>query len=55
MAALVADGLSNRQIARRLHIAERTAENHVRNILDKLGFDSRTRIAAWYTRRTVNH
>jgi DNA-binding CsgD family transcriptional regulator len=51
VAALVADGLSNRQIAARLHIAERTAENHVKNILDKLGFDTRARIAAWHARR----
>lgn len=51
VAALVADGLSNRQIARRLHLSERTAENHVTHILNKLGFDSRARIAAWYTGR----
>jgi DNA-binding CsgD family transcriptional regulator len=54
VAALVAEGLSNRQIAGRLHIAERTAENHVKNILDKLGFDSRARIAAWQARRPVS-
>ncbi|MFH8935496.1 ATP-binding protein [Streptomyces griseosporeus] len=51
VAALVKDGLSNRQIARRLHMAERTAENHVTHILTKLGFDSRARIAAWYASR----
>ncbi len=48
VAGLVADGLSNRQIAHRLHLSERTAENHVAHILTKLGFDSRARIAAWY-------
>lgn len=48
VAALVADGLSNRQIARRLHLSERTAENHVTHILNKLGFDSRASIAAWH-------
>jgi DNA-binding NarL/FixJ family response regulator len=48
VAALVAEGLSNRQIAHRLHLSERTTENHVTHILTKLGFDSRTRIAAWY-------
>lgn len=53
VAALVADGLSNRQIARRLNLSERTAENHVTNILNKLGFDSRTRIAAWYAGRNL--
>jgi DNA-binding CsgD family transcriptional regulator len=51
VAALVAEGLSNRQIARRLRLSERTAENHVTHILTKLGFDSRARIAAWYARR----
>jgi DNA-binding CsgD family transcriptional regulator len=48
VAALVAEGLSNRQIATRLHLSERTAENHVAHILTKLGFDSRARIASWY-------
>ncbi|MGH3717196.1 MAG: response regulator transcription factor, partial [Micromonosporaceae bacterium] len=48
VAALVADGLSNRQIATRLHLSERTAENHVAHILTKLGFDSRARIASWH-------
>ena len=47
VAALVADGLSNRQIAERLVIATRTAEGHVENILVKLGFTVRTQIAAW--------
>jgi DNA-binding CsgD family transcriptional regulator len=51
VAALVADGFSNRQIASRLHIAERTAENHVQNILNKLGFESRARIASWFAGR----
>jgi len=48
VAALVAEGLSNRQIAHRLNLAEGTAENHVTQILTKLGFHSRTRIAVWY-------
>ncbi|HET9001404.1 MAG TPA: tetratricopeptide repeat protein, partial [bacterium] len=39
--ALVAQGLSNRAIASRLVIAERTAEGHVQSILNKLGFNSR--------------
>jgi ATP/maltotriose-dependent transcriptional regulator MalT len=47
VAALVADGMTNRAIGQRLHISERTAENHVRNILDRLGLDSRAQIAAW--------
>jgi non-specific serine/threonine protein kinase len=47
VAALIAQGLSNREIASRLVIAERTAEGHVQSILNKLGFNSRTQIAAW--------
>jgi DNA-binding CsgD family transcriptional regulator/tetratricopeptide (TPR) repeat protein len=44
---LVARGLSNRQIAVELVIAERTAENHLRHIFDKLGASSRAQVAAW--------
>ena len=47
MARLVAEGLTNRQIAARLVISERTAGNHVAHILTKLGFTSRAQIAAW--------
>jgi DNA-binding NarL/FixJ family response regulator len=38
---LVADGLTNREIARELFIAENTVKNHVRNIVDKLHLHSR--------------
>jgi DNA-binding NarL/FixJ family response regulator len=47
VAALVARGLTNREIARALVLSERTAENHVQHILTKLGFGSRAQIAAW--------
>lgn len=47
VAALVAEGLANQQIADRLAIARRTAEGHVERILGKLGFANRTQIAAW--------
>ncbi len=47
VAALVARGLTHREIATRLFIAERTAEGHVQSILNKLGFNSRAQIAAW--------
>lgn len=45
IAALVARGLTNRQISSALHISERTAENHVQHILAKLGLRTRTQIA----------
>ncbi len=51
VAALVARGFSNRQIATELTIAERTAENHVEHILGKLGLHSRAQVAAWVVRR----
>jgi predicted ATPase/DNA-binding NarL/FixJ family response regulator len=44
---LVADGLSNREIAARLVISTRTAESHVQHVLDKLGLANRTLITAW--------
>jgi DNA-binding CsgD family transcriptional regulator/tetratricopeptide (TPR) repeat protein len=50
VAALVAEGLSNREIAERLFIAEKTAAFHVGAILNKLGFDSRAQIAAYVAR-----
>ena len=50
VATLVSEGLTNRQIASRLVISERTAESHVQHILTKLGFTSRSQIAAWSVR-----
>ncbi|MBF6245676.1 protein kinase [Nocardia elegans] len=47
VADLVAQGLSNKQIAARLVISQRTAEGHVEHILTKLAFTSRAQIAAW--------
>jgi predicted ATPase/DNA-binding CsgD family transcriptional regulator len=52
VAALVAEGLTNRQIAERLVISERTADRHVSNILAKLGATTRAQIAAIWTSRT---
>lgn len=50
VAGLVADALSNREIATRLFLSERTVESHVRSILNKLAFTSRTEIAGWFIR-----
>ncbi|MER6674774.1 LuxR C-terminal-related transcriptional regulator [Streptomyces sp. NPDC000983] len=52
VAALVARGLTNRQIAEALVIAQRTAEGHVERILVKLGFTKRSQLATWFTSRT---
>ena len=47
VARLVAEGLSNKQIAARLFISDRTVATHVGNILNKLGFNSRAQVASW--------
>ena len=47
VAELVAQGLTNREIAEKLVISLRTAQGHVEHVLAKLGFTSRTQIAAW--------
>ncbi|TCO35139.1 putative ATPase [Kribbella steppae] len=47
IAVLIGDGLSNREIAARLVISQRTAETHVEHILSKLAFSSRTQVARW--------
>ncbi|MGW1785281.1 ATP-binding protein [Streptomyces sp. NPDC002143] len=54
VAALVAQGKSNRQIASALALSPRTAEYHVQNILAKLGFGSRSEIASWWTANQVS-
>lgn len=47
VALLIAEGLSDAQVARRLGIRSRTAEKHAENIRAKLGVDARTKIARW--------
>jgi DNA-binding CsgD family transcriptional regulator len=50
VASLVSEGLSNKEIASRIFLSERTVETHVSNILDKLGVNSRVEISSWVAR-----
>ncbi len=45
----IADGLTNRQIADAMHLAEKTVKNYVSNLLGKLGMQRRTEAAVFYT------
>ena len=47
VARLIAQGMTNREVAARLQIAQRTAVAHVEHIMAKLGFASRVEIAVW--------
>jgi non-specific serine/threonine protein kinase len=51
VAALVAEGRGNREIAERLFLSPRTVETHVQHLMDKLDVSSRAEIAAWYARQ----
>lgn len=51
VAQLVAAGLSNRRIADRMFLSERTVQNHVQHVLNKLDLANRAQIAAWVVRR----
>lgn len=53
VAALIAEGLSNAELARRLFISPKTAAVHVSNILTKLGMTGRAEVAAWAVRTGV--
>ena len=51
IAELIAEGLSNRQIAARFTISVRTVETHAQHIMVKLGFRNRAQIASWVAER----
>jgi len=51
VAELIADGLPNAAIARRLYLSRPTVASHVAHILTKLGFSNRAQIAAWSAQR----
>jgi DNA-binding NarL/FixJ family response regulator len=53
VAALVAQGRSNREIGEAMVVSERTVEKHVENILAKLAFSSRVQIAAWAVEKAL--
>lgn len=48
VAALVAEGLTNKEIGARLFISERTVDGHLEHVREKLGVNSRAQIAAWF-------
>ncbi|MDQ3406288.1 MAG: response regulator transcription factor [Actinomycetota bacterium] len=48
---LIGEGMSNRQIAERLFLAEKTVKNYVTSVLAKLGMERRTQAVAWIARR----
>ena len=47
---LIGDGLTNRQIGERLHLAEKTVKNYVSSLLAKMGMERRTQVAAYVAR-----
>lgn len=49
--ALVAQGLTNKEVAERLFISENTVKYHMKNILDKLHLQNRAQVIAWAVRR----
>jgi DNA-binding NarL/FixJ family response regulator len=54
VAELVAQGSTNRAIAARLCLSERTAQNHVQHILTKLDLTNRSQLATWVAHQDVS-
>jgi non-specific serine/threonine protein kinase len=54
VSGLIAEGLTNREIARRLGIAARTVDVHVEHILEKLRVKSRAKVAAWAVEHSLH-
>jgi non-specific serine/threonine protein kinase len=52
VAELIGRGLTNREIARALHISERTVEGHVLQLMNLMGARSRAQVAVWWVRRS---
>ncbi|MFI2752546.1 response regulator [Cellulomonas sp. P22] len=48
---LIGEGMSNREIAERLGVAEKTVKNHITSLLAKMGLQRRTQVAAWVSAR----
>jgi DNA-binding CsgD family transcriptional regulator len=53
VAGLVAEGLTNREIATRLFLSERTVDGHLEHVREKLGVSTRAQIAAWVVRQSA--
>ena len=51
VATLAAEGLSNKEIANRLHVSVRTVESHIRHVLTKVGLANRIQLANWMRQR----
>ena len=49
---LIGEGMSNREIAERLGVVEKTVKNHITSVLAKMGLQRRTQVAAWVASRT---